>query len=145
MASKLLMAGFGEIVSVLLRAQDYRNKPISALEEIAVPAALTGQYSLAQAQSSRNGMVAPIGVVFWARVSSEVDQRLVEDIAQPLKLSFEEWRSGPILWLVDAVGEHTVIEEMLTRLIATEWKGQEVRLRARTKDGGYKKGVLARP
>ncbi len=26
MASKLLMAGFGEIVSVLLRAKDYRNK-----------------------------------------------------------------------------------------------------------------------
>ncbi len=90
-------------------------------------------------------MVAPIGAVFWARVSPEVDQRLVENIAQPLKLSFEEWRNGPILWLVDAVGEFTVIEEMLTRLIATEWKGQEVRLRARTKDGGYKMGVLARP
>jgi hemolysin-activating ACP:hemolysin acyltransferase len=90
-------------------------------------------------------MVAPVGVVFWARVSPEVDQRLTEKIAtEPVRLQLPEWRSGSIIWIVDAVGEHKVIEAMLTRLLETDWKGQEVRLRARTKDGGYKVGVLGR-
>ena len=145
MASKLLMAGFGEIVSVLVRSQDYRGRPIAALEEIAIPAVLTGQFSLAQAQSSVNGMVAPVGVVFWARVSPVVDQRLTERIVtEPVRLQLPEWRSGLIIWIVDAVGEHKVVEAMLTRLLETEWNGQEVRLRARTKDGSYKVGVLGR-
>lgn len=145
MASKLLMAGFGEIVSVLVRAQDYRARPIAALEEIAIPAVLTGQFSLAQAQSSVNGMVAPVGVVFWARVSADIDQRLTQTIeTEPVRLQLPEWRSGQIVWIVDAVGEQKVIEAMLSRLLETEWKGQEVRLRARTKDGSYKVGVLGR-
>jgi len=131
MASKLLMAGFGEIVSVLVRAQDYRARPIAALEEIAIPAVFSGQFSLAQAQSSFNGMVAPVGVVFWARVSPEVDQRLTERIAtEPVRLQLPEWCGGQIIWIVDAVGEHKVVEAMLTRLLETDWKGQEVRLRA---------------
>lgn len=146
MASKLLMAGFGEIVSVLVRSQAYRTKPIAALEEIAVPAVLTGQFSLAQTQSSANGMVAPVGVVFWARVSPDVDQRLTQNIeAEPVRLQLAEWRSGPIIWIVDAVGEQKIIEAMLSRLVDTEWKGKEVRTRARTKEGSYKVGVLSRP
>ena len=145
MASKLLMAGFGEIVSVLVRSQDYRAKPIAALEEIAIPAVLTGQFSLAQAQSSVNGMVAPVGVVFWARVSPDIDQRLTQTIeTEPVRLQLPEWRSGQIVWIVDAVGEQKVIEAMLSRLLETEWKGHEVRLRARTEDGSYKVGVLGR-
>ncbi len=144
MASKLLMASFGEIVSVLLRSHEYRDRPLSALEEIAIPAALTGQFSLAQAQSAVNGMVASVGVVFWARVSPEVDKRLVENISAPLKLSTREWRSGTIIWIVDAVGEQKVIEAMLSRLLETQWTGQEVRLRARTNEGTYKLGVLGR-
>lgn len=145
MASKLLMAGFGEIVSVLLRAKDYRAKPIAELEAIAIPAVLTGQFSLAQAQSALNGLTSPVGVVFWARVSPEVDQRLTEKIeTEPVRLHLPEWRSGAILWIVDAVGEHKVVEAMLSRLLETEWKGQDVRLRARTKDGDYKVGLLGR-
>ncbi len=112
---------------------------------LAVPAVLTGQYSLAQAQSASNGMTSPVGVVFWARLSEEVDKRLTENIVQPVQLAPAEWRSGQILWIVDAVGEQKVIEAMLSRLVDTEWKGKEVRMRARTKDGSYKVGLLARP
>ena len=145
MASKLMMAGFGEIVSVLIRSQEHRQKPLAALEELAVPAVLTGQFSLAQAQSAANGLTSPIGVVMWARVSPEVNQRLAANIAEPFKLPLAEWRSGQILWIVDAAGEGKVIEAMLTRLMESEWKGHEVRMRARTKDGTFKVGTLARP
>ena len=145
MASKLMMAGFGEIVSVLLRAKDYRTKSIAALEDMAVPAVLTGQFSLAQAQSAANGLTSPIGVIFWARVSPEIDQRLAASIAtEPVHLKTADWRSGQVLWIVDAVGEPKVIEAMLTRLVETEWKGKEVRMRARAKDQSFTVGVLAR-
>jgi hemolysin-activating ACP:hemolysin acyltransferase len=145
MASKLMMAGFGEIVSVLIRSQEHRNRPLAALEELAIPAVLTGQYTVAQAQSAANGLTTAIGVVMWARVSPEVDQRIAASIAESVKLQLAGWRSGQILWIVDAAGEGKVIEAMLTRLIDGEWKGQEVRMRARTKDGTFKVGTLARP
>jgi hemolysin-activating ACP:hemolysin acyltransferase len=145
MASKLMMAGFGEIVSVLIRSQEHRNKPLAALEELVIPAVLTGQYTVAQAQSAANGLTTAIGVVMWARVSQAVDQHIAASIAEPVKLQLAEWRSGPILWIVDAAGEGKVIEAMLARLIDGEWKGQEVRMRARTKDGTFKVGTLARP
>jgi hypothetical protein len=63
----------------------------------------------------------------------------------PIQLVPAEWRSGPTLWIIDAVGEQKVIEAMLSRLVDTEWKGKDVKMRARTKDGSYKVGILGRP
>lgn len=142
LASKMMMAAYGEIVSVLSRSPHHRSNSLADLEWLAVPAVMTGQFSLAEAQLKGSGLIAPIGLVMWAHVSAEVDQRLAENIATGVRLKPDEWRSGNILWLVDAVGEGSIVEAMIKRLVATEWKGREARMRARTNDGSFKVGII---
>ena len=59
-----------------------------------------------------------------------------------MRLKPDEWKSGDILWLVDAVGEGRIVEAMLKRLVATEWKGREARMRVRAPDGTFRVGLI---
>ena len=147
MASKMLMATFGEITSLLMRTPSHKLEPMGDLEwpvaeptneKKLVPAILTGQFTLVESQSKTQGFTAPIAVALWASVSPEVDRRLTENISAPIRLKMEEWKSGDIPWLVEAAGEPRVIEEMLKRLVYGPWAGREVKMRARTKDGAFK-------
>lgn len=134
-ASKLVSASFGEIVSVLMRSEHYKQYSLHDLEWLVVPAVLSNQFLLAEARAKGNGFTAPVGVVLWASVSAEVDQRLTANIAQPMRLKPEDWRSGDILWLVDAVGPAKLIGSMLQQLHTKVFKGRQVKLRAQGQDG----------
>ena len=134
-ASKLVSASFGEIVSVLMRSEHYKSYTLQDLEWLVVPAVLSNQFLLAEARAKGNGFTAPVGIVMWASVSAEVDQRLTANIAQPMRLKPEDWRSGDILWLVDAVGPAKLIGSMLQQLHAKVFKGRQVKLRAQGQDG----------
>jgi hemolysin-activating ACP:hemolysin acyltransferase len=103
----------------------------------------TGQFALAEAQSKTNGMMAPVGLIIWASVSAEVDARLRANLASGLTLRPEEWRSGDILWVIEAVGEPKILQAMLQRTAQNEWKGRPANLRIRDKDGIVKAGVLS--
>ena len=142
MASKMLMATFGEITSLLMRTPSHKLEPMGDLEWLVVPAILTGQFTLVESQSKTQGFTAPIAVALWAFVSPEVDRRLTENISAPIRLRMEEWKSGDIPWLVEAAGEPRVIEEMLRRLVHGPWAGRDVKMRARTKVGEFKVGLI---
>ncbi len=134
-ASKLVSASFGEIVSVLMRSEHYRSYTLQDLEWLVVPAVLSNQFLLAEARAKGNGFTAPVGVVLWAKVSPEVDQRLTANVAQPIRLKPEDWRSGNIPWLVDAVGPPKLIGGMLQQLHTKVFKGQQVKVRTQGPDG----------
>lgn len=134
-ASKLVSASFGEIVSVLMRSEHYRSYTLQDLEWLVVPAVLSNQFLLAEARAKGNGFTAPVGVVLWANVSPEVDQRLTANVAQPIRLKPEDWRSGNIPWLVDAVGPPKLIGGMLQQLHAKVFKGKPVKVRTQGQDG----------
>ncbi len=134
-ASKLVSASFGEIVSVLMRSEHYRSYTLQDLEWLVVPAVLSNQFLLAEARAKGNGFTAPVGVVLWANVSPEVDQRLTANIAQPIRLKPEDWRSGNIPWLVDAVGPPKLIGSMLQQLHTKVFKGRQVKVRTQGPDG----------
>lgn len=134
-ASKLVSASFGEIVSVLMRSEHYRSYTLQDLEWLVVPAVLSNQFLLAEARAKGNGFTAPVGVVLWAHVSPEVDQRLTANVAQPIRLKPEDWRSGSIPWLVDAVGPPKLIGGMLQQLHAKVFKGRQVKVRTQGPDG----------
>ena len=101
--------------------------PLADLQWLVVPAIASGQFTLAEAQHAGNGMTAPVGVVLWARVSADVDQRLSASTAHPVRLEPKDWTSGDILWLMEAIGEKPVVNAMLTRLSETQWKGKQVK------------------
>lgn len=55
MLSKALMAALGQIVTVLMRTAEHRAKPLTDLEWLAIPAVMTGQFAVVEAQSKANG------------------------------------------------------------------------------------------
>ena len=134
-ASKQRAATFGEIVAVLMRSAQYKHHSLADLEWLVLPPILLGQFSLAEARSEANGLIAPIGVILWAAVGDEVDKRLSAAVDQPIKLKPAEWNSGALVWVVEALGNPRVINAMVQRLSDTEWKGRVVKLRARDKNG----------
>jgi len=126
---------FGQAVAVLMRSDHYKHHSLADLEWLVIPALMTGQFSVAEAQSKTQGFAAPVGVVTWASVSPEVEKRLSGNLERPARLRPDEWRSGDVIWVIDAVGPPKLIAAMLKRLSAGEWKGRTAKIRVRTKEG----------
>lgn len=135
-------ASFGGIVALLMRSGEYKYYALADLEWLVAPAVATGQFVLAEAQSNTNGLVAPVGMILWASVDPEVDQRLTANIDKPLRLKPQDWKSGDILWIVEALGEPRLIQSMLTEL-TKRWPGKPVKIRGRGQDGRPAVGILS--
>jgi hemolysin-activating ACP:hemolysin acyltransferase len=133
-SARLLMR-FGEVVSVLMRAQQFSDLPLRQLQELVVPPLLSGQFLVAEAQSKAQGFVTPVAAALWARVSKEVDQRLSVNLDKPLQLSPKEWNSGDIGWLIVLAGNLQALAPLLKQLQETTFKGRPVKMRAKAKDG----------
>ena len=125
---------FTQIVGVMMRSQHYRAYTLADLEWLLVPAMLARQYRIGQA-TAKDGMSFPVAVVLWASVSAEVDRRLAQLQEPPVRLQPAEWTSGDILWLAHAAGEPRFVRHLLKQLTETAFKGREVRMLGRTKDG----------
>jgi hemolysin-activating ACP:hemolysin acyltransferase len=137
-ASKSQLTRLGEITSVLMRSKQHRLMSLAELEGLTLPAIRTGQYSMAEAQSKSNGQTVPVGVVFWASVSPEVNSRLTDAADRPVQLTPDEWSRGDSLWLIDAVGDPKVIQAMLKTLKEKQWDGRVVRFKIRDASGHFK-------
>lgn len=133
-SARLLMR-FGEVVSVMMRAQQFRDLPLKQLQEVVVPPLMLGQFLVAEAQSKAQGFVTPVAAALWARVSKEVDQRLSQNLEAPVQLAPKDWNSGDIGWLIVLVGNVQALAPLLKQLQETTFKGQPVKMRARGKDG----------
>jgi len=133
-SARLLMR-FGEVVSVMMRAQQFRDLPLKQLQEVVVPPLMLGQFLVAEAQSKAEGFVTPVAAALWARVSKEVDQRLSQNLEGPVQLAPKDWNSGDIGWLIVLVGNVQALAPLLKQLQETTFKGRPVKMRARGKDG----------
>lgn len=120
---------FAQIISVLMRSPIYKHYTLADLEWLVLPPLLTGQFSLAEVKAQTEGPTVAVAIALWASVSEEVDRRLCENLSAPIRLRPDEWRSGDILWLVDAVGDERVVRHFLTRLAETTFKGHSVKYR----------------
>jgi hemolysin-activating ACP:hemolysin acyltransferase len=126
---------FAQIVSILMHSPRYRHYTLGDLEWLVLPPLLTGQCSVAEAKSKENGASVPVAVALWASVSADVDRRLTENLNTPIRLRPDEWRSGDILWLIDAVGDRRVVPGLLKQLADNTLKGREIKVRGRGEDG----------
>jgi hemolysin-activating ACP:hemolysin acyltransferase len=133
-SARLLMR-FGEVVSVMMRAQQFRDLPLKHLQELVVPPLMLGQFLVAEAQSKAQGFVTPVAAALWARVSKEVDQQLSQNLDKPLQLAPKDWNSGDIGWLIVLVGNVQALAPLLKQLQETTFKGRPVKMRSRGKDG----------
>ena len=109
-------AAFGEAVSILMRAPKHRTLPLSALSHHVLPAIVHNQFRIGRVRRPGNTQTAPAGIAMWAAVSEAVDARLRSGSQQPIKLTFEEWKSGPKLWLIDLIAPASIAADMLREI-----------------------------
>lgn len=142
MLAKQAAAALGEIVSLLMRSPTEKHHALSDLEWMVLPAVMTGQYAVADAQSKQTGAVMPVGAVLWAFVSPEIDRQLSETAVQPLKLKPQDWRSGEIPWIIMAIGDPKVLGGLLQNLAKNVFKDKPPKMRAKGPDGKVRVGRL---
>ena len=134
---------FAQVVAVLMRDPNFRKLPLGDLEWLVLPPLLAGQFQLAhlqkqQQQAGNNkqpGMLVPVAVALWARVSPAIDKSLTEKLDEPARLPPDKWASGSNIWLMAVAGDPRAIPAFLQQLQDTEFKDQEVKLRRRGADG----------
>lgn len=102
--TKLFAASIGDMVVVLSRSPAHKHYSLADIEWMVLPPVAAGQFYVVEAADKARGFRAPIAAVTWALVSEQVDARLQEGAGQRLRLRPDEWKSGDIAWLIDAVG-----------------------------------------
>lgn len=133
---------FTQIVGVLMSSSHYKEYKVADLEWLVIPPLLAGQFRIGEA-TPKQGITLPVAVVLWARVSAEVDKRLMETDTLEVRLKPEEWTSGDILWLLHAAGQTRFVRHVVEQLSKTTFKGREVKVLGRDRDGKPKVHTLA--
>lgn len=133
---------FAQIVAVLMRDPNFRNMRLADLEWLVLPPVMAGQFRLAQAPSPQGhvrgqegGVLVPVAVAVWARVSPQIDKQLSEKLDAPVRLRADQWASGNIPWLMAAAGNPRAVPQFLKQLAEGEFRGQQVKMRMRGPDG----------
>jgi cytolysin-activating lysine-acyltransferase len=152
---------FAQVVAVLMRDRNFRQMRLADLEWLVLPPLIAGQFRLAQmpapqrgpAGSSQagtqggtlasdhkgdrgkdGGMLVPVGVALWARVSSAIDKQLSENLDKVVRLGSGDWASGEHVWLMAVGGDRRIVPKLLDQLAKDEFKGQRVKMRVRGPD-----------
>jgi hemolysin-activating ACP:hemolysin acyltransferase len=136
---------FAQIVTLLLRSPVYRHYSLSDLEWLVIPALMTGQFAVAEAKTQEDGPPFPVAMALWALVSPEIDRRLSENLAAPIRIRPDEWRSGDILWLVDAVGDNRALPDFVKHLAASAFKDRAAKVRQIDANGKPMVGTIGGP
>ena len=128
-----------------MRDANFRKMRLADLEWLVLPPVMAGQYRLAQAPSpvgrvkgkdgsEQGGVLVPVAVALWARVSDGIDKALSESLDKPVRLRPNEWASGDNIWLMAVAGDQRAVPKFLEQLAKTEFKGQRVKMRVRGPD-----------
>lgn len=124
---KLAAAHFANAVSLFLRSPAHRHYTLADLEWCLIPPLTLNQFSVAEAKLP-SGQAVPVALVLWARVSAEIDARLSAAPRYPIRLHPNEWQSGEVFWIVDAVGEPKAVQQCLETLTKTVFLGKQCRV-----------------
>ncbi len=134
---------FAQVVAVLMRDPNFRKMRLADLEWLVLPAVMAGQFNLAQAPSAfgrvqkgkddgrEGGVLVPVAVALWARVSDAVDKTLSEDLDKPVRLGPADWASGDNIWLMAVAGDQRAVPRFIEELAKGQFKGQRVKMRLR--------------
>jgi len=140
--SKLLSASVGDIVAVFSRSPAHKHFAFGDLDWMVLPAVVSGQFYVAEAEHKEAGFRAPVACVLWASVSEEVDRRLETEAGRRIRVRPDEWTSGQQLWIVDVAGEPRMVQGVLKHLMEQVFKDRSVKLVVRDASGATKVETL---
>jgi cytolysin-activating lysine-acyltransferase len=126
---------FSQIISLMMQSPVYRHFTLADMEWLVIPALATGMYVVGEVKPQAEGPAIPGAAVLWARLSPEIDARLSGNLAAPIRLRPDEWRSGDQLWIIAAIGDQRVISMLLQQLSTSAFEGRQVKIRVATGDG----------
>jgi cytolysin-activating lysine-acyltransferase len=149
---------FAQVVAVLMRDPNFRTMPLADLEWLVLPAVMSGQFRVAEAPASlgpdkgpgkgpdkaadktpdkapdktkTGGVLVPVAVALWARVSAEIDKALAGSLDRPVRLKPHQWASGEHVWLVAVAGDRRAVPKLIERIANTDLKGQRIKMRVK--------------
>lgn len=124
------------VVSMLAaKSKNHKHLFMSDLEWLVLPPIMLKQFKIFRAENNE-----PAAFVSYAKVNQEVEKRLLSGV---VKLAPKDWNSGDRIWIIDVidlVGKAT--STILKQLAEKEFKGQEVRILSRKKDGSGVEGKV---
>ena len=124
---KLAAANFGCAVSLFMRSPAHRHYTMADLEWCLLPALRLNQFMAGEAKLP-DGQAVPTALVLWARVSAEIDARLSAAPRYPIRLHPNEWQSGDVYWIVDALGERNSVQQCIEALTRTAFQGKQFKI-----------------
>lgn len=152
---------FAQVVAVLMRDRNFRQMRLADLEWLVLPPVMAGQCRLAQMPAPQRspprggqagdkagrdgGMLVPVAVALWARVSAAIDKQLSDNLDKVVRLAPGDWASGDNVWLMAVGGDRRIIPKFLDQLAQTEFKGQRVKMRVRGPDNTVVVRTLGQP
>lgn len=117
-AAKKVSEVLGEIVWLMSQSPLHKQFFISDLEWFVMTPIVLQQFRLFYDETK------PIGVVLWASVNEEVEQRLVSG---PPRMRPQDWKSGDRLWAVEVIAPFGGAEEMVKDLKAKVFKDRQLK------------------
>jgi len=112
--SKLVASSIGDMVTLYSKDPAHKHFAFADMEWKILPPIVNGQYYIETADDPDFGTLRPIGLVTWAKVSNELDERLSKQAeGEMVRLRPAEWSSGDNVWLVDVVGAPDGIRKAL--------------------------------
>ena len=125
--SKLHTANFGGAVALFMRSPAHKHYSLADLEWLLIPPLRHNQFMAAEVKLP-NGQAVPAALVLWARVSAEVDARLTAESRYPVRLRPNEWQSGEVFWIVEAVGEAEAVRQCMEALANAALRGKQFKM-----------------
>ena len=116
-ADKNPSAMLGAAVWLMLSSPGHKHLFVTDFEWLVVPPILAKQFRLYRRDN------VPIGFVSWARVSEEVEMRIING---SVKLSPKEWTGGDRLWIIDVIAPFGGVEDIMADLNKA-FEGQTVK------------------
>jgi hemolysin-activating ACP:hemolysin acyltransferase len=135
-------ATFGRLLALLMASPRHMSMTLAEANAYVAPAVALGQVAIMAAQKSEGGPMALAGAAWWALVSPEVDQKLSASRDAHLRLELADWNSGDQPWVIEAIGDPKVVNELVKRLAERNFKGKAAKLRAHLPDGRVAVGRL---
>jgi hemolysin-activating ACP:hemolysin acyltransferase len=100
-------AAFAQTAMAMMSTPRYRHHTLAELQHLVLEPMIRDRIAVAS-PPHKEGEPEPLpaGIAIWAKVSSEVDAKIREQIkagAFPVRLKAEDWDSGDIAWLLDVI------------------------------------------
>lgn len=134
-AAEAKAATFGRIVALLMISPRHSKITLSDLNLLVAPPVALGQFAIVGAKHQEDGPVSIAAAVWWAFVSPEVDKQLTASREDILRLEAGDWKSGDQPWIIEAIGETRVVNELVAQVARRNFKGKPAKLRAVSPEG----------